>query len=132
VRCFFDTNILVYAFLESEKRDAALELVSNGGVISAQVLNEFSNVALRKLNRSWDETASAIAILRLRFPEIAPLTTETHTAAMSLVRAHKFNFHDALIVSSALLTQCDVLFSEDLQNGRKIGGLTIRNPFTPQ
>jgi predicted nucleic acid-binding protein len=131
VRHFFDTNILVYAFLETEKRQTALDLVSNGGVISAQVLNEFSNMALRKLNRSWDETASAIAILRLRFPEIAPLTTETHSTAMSLVRANKLSFYDALIVSSALLSQCEVLFSEDLQNGRKIGGLTIRNPFTP-
>jgi predicted nucleic acid-binding protein len=24
---------------------------------------------------------------------------------------------------------CDILYSEDMQHGRAIGGLTIRNPF---
>ena len=39
---FFDTNILVYAFLDVEKRDWAIENLAQGGVISVQVLNEFT------------------------------------------------------------------------------------------
>lgn len=126
---FFDTNILVYAFLESGKREKALEVLSNGGTISTQVLNEFTNVALRKFGRSWQETANAIATIRMRFPQIEPITAETHTAAMSLLRNHTLFFYDALIVASALLAECDVLFSEDLQNGQGIRGLVVRNPF---
>lgn len=126
---FFDTNILLYAFQEGGKQQRAQQVMSGGGVISAQVLNEFSNVALRKFSRSWDDVADAIATLRLRFPDIVPLTTETHAAAMSLVRTHRFSFYDALILASARLAECDVLYSEDLQHGQKMGGLVVKNPF---
>jgi predicted nucleic acid-binding protein len=34
-----------------------------------------------------------------------------------------------LILSAALDAQCDILYTEDMQNGQKIGALTIRNPF---
>lgn len=40
-----------------------------------------------------------------------------------------FSFHDSLIVAGALERQCRRLYSEDLQAGRRIRGLTIRNPF---
>lgn len=45
---FFDTNVIVYAFLDIEKRRQALAAISEGGVISVQVLNEFTQVARRK------------------------------------------------------------------------------------
>ena len=44
-------------------------------------------------------------------------------------RSHGFNFYDALIVASALVARCDTLLTEDLQNGRRVNGLTIVNPF---
>jgi predicted nucleic acid-binding protein len=34
-----------------------------------------------------------------------------------------------LIVASAIEGQCDVLYSEDFQDGQQIGGVTISNPF---
>ena len=48
MRPFFDTNVVVYAFLDVAKRERALDLIASGGVISAQVLNEFTNVARRQ------------------------------------------------------------------------------------
>jgi len=51
VKRFFDTNILVYAFLDTDRRDVALDLLAEGGVISVQVLNEFTNVARKKWRR---------------------------------------------------------------------------------
>jgi hypothetical protein len=39
---FFDTDVLVYAFLGGEKRGRAVEVLAQGGVISAQALNEFT------------------------------------------------------------------------------------------
>jgi predicted nucleic acid-binding protein len=46
-------------------------------------------------------------------------------------RQTQYRFYDCLIVSAALASGASVLLSEDLQEGRVIGGLTIRNPFTP-
>ena len=40
-----------------------------------------------------------------------------------------YHFYDALIVAAAVESGCRTLYSEDLQHGRKIGNLTILNPF---
>lgn len=126
---FFDTNIVVYAFLDVAKRERALDLIASGGVISAQVLNEFTNVARRKRQRDWSDIERAISVIRARFPDIMPLTADTHAAALDLARDHGLAFYDALIVAAAIEGKCDILYSEDMQNGRTIGGLAIVNPF---
>lgn len=128
---FFDTNILVYAFLDVDKRRPALAALAQGGVISVQVLNEFTQVARRKRQRSWPEIEAAIEVIRIRFAEVTPLTAETHGAALTIARDHGLSFYDALIVASALEAGCDRLYSEDLQDGRRFPGLTIVNPFSP-
>jgi predicted nucleic acid-binding protein len=129
--CFFDTNVLVYAFLGVEKRGRAIDVLAQGGFISAQVLNEFTNVAHRKRQRSWTEIEAALAVIRGRFPDIIPITADTHSSAVGLARDHSFSFYDALIVAAALEAGCETLYSEDLQDGRALAGLTIINPFTP-
>ena len=58
-----------------------------------------------------------------------PLTAVTHETALELARDHGLAFYDALIVAAAIEAGCDTLFSEDMQHGRVIGGLTIVNPF---
>ena len=53
---FFDTNILIYATIQADYRQGiARRLLSGGGSISVQVLNEFANAAHRKLQKSWAE-----------------------------------------------------------------------------
>jgi predicted nucleic acid-binding protein len=126
---FFDTNILVYAFSDGPKAQAAREALAVGGMISAQVLNEFTNVSRRKQKREWSEIEAALAVILDRFPEVVPLTAETHAAAVVIARDHGLAFYDALIVAAALEAGCDTLFSEDMQDGCAIGGVTIRNPF---
>jgi predicted nucleic acid-binding protein len=95
------------------------------------VLNEFTNVARRKRQRDWAEIERAISVIRARFPDVMPLTADTHAAALGLSHDHGLAFYDALIVASAIEGGCDILYSEDMQHGRGIGGLNIRNPFTP-
>ena len=126
---FFDTNVLVYAFLDVGKRERALDLIASGGTISAQVLNEFTNVARRKRQRDWAEIERAVSVIRARFPDVVPLTADTHAAAIGFARDHGLAFYDALVVASAIEAQCDILYSEDMQHGRSIGGLAIVNPF---
>ena len=126
---FFDTNILVYAFLDATKRERALEVLSEGGLISIQVLNEFTNVALKKRKRSWPEIETAVGVIRARFPKVILLTVEIHAAAVVLAREHGLSIYDALIVAAALEAGCDTLFSEDMQHQRAFGGMRIVNPF---
>lgn len=126
---FFDTNVLVYAFLDVARRERAVDLIASGGVISAQMLNEFTNVARRQRERDWADIERAVSVIRARFPEIMPLTADTHAAALGLARDHGLGFHDALIVASAIEAECDILYSEDMQHRRSIGALTIVNPF---
>lgn len=126
---FFDTNVLVYAFLDTEKRKRAQEVLAEGGIISAQVLNEFTNVAHKKRGRSWPEIEAALTVIRARFPQVAPLTDATHAAAVVLARDERISFYDALIVAAAQEAGCDTLCSEDLQDGRRFGASKVVNPF---
>lgn len=129
MRAFFDTDILIYAQQSGEKAERARALLADGGVLSVQVLNEFATVARRKQNRTWDEIADAITdTLALVDPPLA-LSLDLHIAARGFAETQGFSFYDALIVASAIETGCDVLHSEDMQHGRAIGRLTMRNPF---
>jgi predicted nucleic acid-binding protein len=126
---FFDTNILVYAQEKGGKGDRSRALLAGGGKLSIQVLNEFAAVSRRKQQRDWPEIAEAIAdMLTVVDPPLA-LTLDLHNAARALASDHGLSFYDALIVAAAIEAGCDTLFSEDLQNGRSFGRLTVVNPF---
>lgn len=126
---FLDTNVLVYAVTNDPRSTRALSVMGAGGVISAQVLNEFTNVLRRKFQRSWPDIEMALGHLRSALEPVLPLTIETHAAAVELARDHGLSFYDALIVASAKLAGCATLLSEDMQHGRAFDGVTILNPF---
>jgi predicted nucleic acid-binding protein len=126
---FFDSNVIVYAFLDVEKRERALEVLAQGGVISAQVLNEFTHVAHKKRRRSWPDIEAALAVIRDWLRNIVPTTSATHAAAVVLARDHSLAFYDALILAAAIEAGCETLYSEDFQHGRRFGDCTIVNPF---
>ena len=126
---FFDSNILIYAYSTDMRRKRALTAIAGGGVISAQVLKEFTNVLRKKQKQDWAVIEAAVQSIRFRFPDTVPLTADTHAAALALARDHALAFYDALIVAAAIDAGCDTLYSEDLQHGRNIGGLAIVNPF---
>ncbi|MCK1385893.1 PIN domain-containing protein [Bradyrhizobium sp. 21] len=129
MKAFFDSNILVYTATSDPRRQQAAACLSGGGYISVQVLNEFVHVARRKLRQDWPLIELALQQLRVSLEDIAPITLDTHLSALALARTHGFAFYDALIVASAIEAGCDTLYSEDMQHGRSIGGLTIVNPF---
>jgi predicted nucleic acid-binding protein len=128
---FLDTNILVYAALQPNRRsETARALLARRGTISVQVLNEFANVARRKLRRPWPEISQALAAIRVLCAPPLPITLTAHKAAVAIADETGYQFYDALIIASALEARCTTLYSEDLRDGRVINGrLTIRNPF---
>jgi len=130
---FFDTTILVYTVTLNDSRAAIAEdLLALGGSISVQVLNEFVNVARKKLKMTWEETERTLTAFRALCSDPAPLTTDIHEAAVNIAKANKFHIYDALIIASALKAGCTTLYSEDMQHGQVIDTLTIRNPFLKQ
>jgi len=128
---FLDTNVVLYAFRQGDARSQRAEiLLAAGGTLSVQVLNEFVNVARRKLNKRWEEVRRALGILRVFCPDPAPVTIETHDRAVQIAERYGYSIFDSLIVAAALERQCEILYSEDLQAGQVIEGrLRVRNPF---
>jgi predicted nucleic acid-binding protein len=132
-RAFLDTNILIYALAANEPRSATAEkLLLKGGIVSVQVLNEFASVARRKLALSWPDVKAALSEIRLLCNEPIPLTVTIHDRAVALAEHHGLSVYDAMVVAAAMSARCEVLFSEDMQDGRRFdGGLRIENPFKP-
>ena len=126
---FFDTNVPLYLLsADAIKADRAEALLAEGGTISVQVLNEFVAVARRKQDVSWQAIEETLSALR-HVCRVEPLTVEIHDRALVLAKRHGFPIYDAYIAASALLAGCTTLYTEDFQNKRKLGDLTIVNPF---
>jgi predicted nucleic acid-binding protein len=60
---------------------------------------------------------------------VEPVTFSVHEHGVALAERFGFQLYDAMILASAIKAGCKTLYSEDLQNGQTIEGLTIRNPF---
>ncbi len=129
-KAFLDTNILIYAVVRDERSTQAEKLLAGGGVVSVQVLNEFTSVARRKLKMPWPQVTDALDAIRVLCPEPVAISVETHEAALEIAQKHRYEIYDALVIAAALQAKCAILYSEDLHHGQVIGGrLEVRNPF---
>jgi len=136
-RFFLDTHILIYSFDDrskaKQKRAADLidsALTTHRGVISYQVVQEFLNAATRKFAETVPRDELRIYLERVLMPlcEVFP-DSRLFSRALSISSEMGISFYDALVVSSAIFAECRILWTEDLQDGRRIGDLEIRNPF---
>ncbi|RUM98450.1 PIN domain-containing protein [Pseudaminobacter arsenicus] len=127
---FLDTNVLIYAFTTDPRAVTAEKLLAKGCVISVQCLNEFANVARRKLGMSWEETHDALGAIRSLAKTILPVDLDTHSRALRLAERYALSFFDALMLAAALQGGCATFWSEDMQHGTAIEErLRIVNPF---
>jgi predicted nucleic acid-binding protein len=127
---FLDTNILVYAFTTDPRAAQAQTLLERGCVIGVQGLNEFANVAKRKLLMNWAEIREALRAIHTVCRTIVPMDVETNTDAVRIADRYGCAFFDALMIASALRADCGILWSEDMQDGLIIDQrLRIANPF---
>jgi len=125
----FDTNVVLYVLSgDAAKANRAAQLLERGGIISVQVLNEFTAVAVRKFGMRIDQVRDLLATIR-QSCEVTPLDITTHERALEVVERYRMSIYDALIVAAALASECSTLWTEDLQHGQRIQRLTIRNPF---
>jgi predicted nucleic acid-binding protein len=134
---FLDSNIFIYTFddVEPEKQQTAQALIrtalrDGSGVISYQVTQEVLNVLTRKLAFPMDvgDASRYLATTLEPLWRVQP-SAELFRAGLALQARYQFGFYDSLIVAAALSVGCTRLFSEDLQHGQRIEGLTIEDPF---
>jgi predicted nucleic acid-binding protein len=137
--CFVDSNIFVYRhdISEPEKRKRAqdvLELLwrTRRGRVSEQVLNELYVVATRKLARGVPAEVMRAEIRQLQAWQPVALTQDLRESAWQVQDRIGLSFWDALIVAAAKVSNCDMLLSEDMQDGATIDDIRIVNPFARQ
>ena len=132
---FFDTNVLVYAAVRQDERKSATaqELirhaleVNHDGVISVQVVTEFTNVMLNRFKMSAkavDEWVSQF------YPLLATeVTMDAVRNAMCIKEEYGIQYYDALIIATADKLGCTEIVSEDLNDGQLYHGMAVVNPF---
>ena len=131
---FLDTNILVYSVDGNDPvkqgiaRKILIEaLVSREYLISAQVLNEFSNIALLKLKMSTQEVRRFVEI----FGQINVVSIDRSWTDKALSLKEKFGtqFFDSLLLVAAEENGCDTILTEDLNDGQMYGSVKAIDPF---
>jgi len=132
-KIFIDSNIFLYAFNDDDidKQKIATKTImseNNSCYISLQVINEVSNNMLRKLKFTNTEIKDFINDSYKRY-NIADITKETFLLACDVRDKYNISYYDSLILSSAINSKCNILYSEDMQHNQKIEDLTIINPF---
>jgi len=133
--CFVDANVFVYA---RDPRDPAKHrrarewqdhLWREGrGRTSTQALSE-TYVTLRKLGGAppediWEGVARFFAW------EPRAIDETVMRLAQKIEERYRISWWDSLIVAAAQLQDCEILLTEDLQDGMAFGSVTARSPFT--
>jgi predicted nucleic acid-binding protein len=133
-RSFIDTDVLIYAEASDSplKQRIALALLKRlyedaQGVLSTQVLQEYCNVALKKLKLPTAHVRAQLDLFE-QF-EVVQVTPAIIHSALDLHQTRSVSFFNAMILASAHASGCNVLLSEDLNAGEVISGVKIVNPF---
>lgn len=133
-RFFVDTNVLLYSVdpRNAEKRDRARQWLRalwehGAGCLSWQVLHEFYVNAVRKIGAPAPEARATVEV----FSEWRPIDNSLAIVqrAWQWSDEAQLAYWDGLIVAAAERGGCAWLLSEDFQTERKLGGVTVINPF---
>jgi predicted nucleic acid-binding protein len=134
---FIDSNVVLYLFdeVDAQKRQVAETLVAQAletrdASLSFQVVQETLNVITRKLATPVTPEDARRFLDQVLAPlwDVMP-SLALYQRAIAIQARYRYGFYDALIIAAALEAGCTRLYSEDLQHGQQIDGLTIENPF---
>ena len=134
-RFSLDTNVLVYSVDRDagERHDRSMVLLGRAArrdcVLTVQALAEFFHVTTRNnllpLGRASDFVRGWLDVF-----QVASADTSALVDAMDAVEEHRLSFRDAMLWATARHSGCSAILSEDLQDGRRLSGVEIINPFT--
>lgn len=132
-RCFIDSNIWLYAFIETDdtqKTVISKSLIQeNEVIVSSQIINE---ICVNLLRRKIFTEKKVKKLINSFYQNYAVLETNADILLQGSKLRDKYNFSfwDSLIVSCALNSDCQILYSEDMQDNQKVEKiLLISNPF---
>ena len=132
-KVFLDSNILIYAYSidEQKKQKIVQQLLNKHKIIfiSTQTINEFINVTVKKKMLNTMQVTSVVNEL---FSVFLIELIDQNSIAKALVLAGKYHYSyfDSLMISSALISDCAILYSEDMHHEHIVEGkLKIINPF---
>jgi len=131
---FVDSNLWIYLFLQ-DKRDKYLTVrdllekfnKENTITISYQVLNEVA-VNLKKKGFSEEKLRTIIKIME-EVTIVIDFSIDILLNASEIREKHSISFWDSLIIACSIAANCKILYSEDMQDGWEVEGLSIINPF---
>jgi predicted nucleic acid-binding protein len=138
MRCFFDTNVLVYIFDSSapNKRTRALQILEQAieaglAVLSTQVLQEFFVAVTHKLPVPLTNEQAKRAVSDFAKLPVVQVDPAIILNAIETMQRYRLAFWDSLIIQAALRGGATVIYSEDLQPGQSIETIRVENPFQP-
>jgi predicted nucleic acid-binding protein len=133
-KIFLDSNILTYAQDKGspdkrrKSREIIMELAGSGdGVISTQVMQEFYVAATRKLG--VDPLAAKSVLKTFAVFEVIQITPDLIQEAVDCSILNVLSFWDSLVLAAAAAADCSTLYTEDLNPGQFVLGVTVQNPF---
>ncbi len=136
MRFAVDSNILVYALIRADEVKHAiasgimLRSMHSDAVVPAQAIGEYLNVIRRKHPEHYDMSADQAARWQTTLT-ILPTTGDHVIAGAAMAGKHKFQLWDAIIWQVSRSAHAAVFLSEDLQDGLRIDGMRVLNPFEP-
>ncbi|MCC5617531.1 PIN domain-containing protein [Nostoc sp. CHAB 5836] len=131
---FFDANLWIYLYAKNppDKYHKVAEIIKNNSsllLISTQVLGELFHVLTRKKFTSKTDAITIISDIINTFPVEAINTTEV-MQALEINTKYNYSYWDSLIIATALLGKCSIIYSEDMQHNQLIDNqIRILNPF---
>jgi predicted nucleic acid-binding protein len=136
-RQFVDTNVLVYAHdvsagnKRAQARSLPGELWDSGeGCLSVQDLQEFFVTVTRKVPQPLKPATAALIVSDFSRWRIHSPGSDDVLEAIELHGRSGVSFRDAMILQSAGRLGCEILYSEDMNDGQQYGGVRVCNPFS--
>jgi len=132
---FVDTNVLLYALSrepgEQGKAEQANDILASRDLaLSVQVLQEFYVQATRdsRSDPLSHQQAAGLVESFLRFP-VQESSVDVMRAALAARERFGVSYWDAAILEAARALGCEVVLSEDLNDGQDYAGVRVENPF---
>ena len=129
-KCFVDSNIWLYAFMESSvKQVKATEILNTQNIIlSTQIINEVCVNLLKKAQYTEEEIKRTIHNFYVNY-DVAILNQDIILYASTIRENNSISYWDSLVIATAIKNNCTVIYSEDMQHNQIIQKLRIENPF---
>lgn len=133
-KVFLDTNLWIYFYAKDlpDKADTVTQLINDNAELiwlSTQTLGELFHVLTRKKFTTQAEAATIILDLIDSFP-VWDIDSSKVLKALEINARYGYAYWDSLILATALLGDCSVIYTEDLHHNQLIDDqLRILNPF---